>query len=214
MHSSLKGNIMDSLKSLCYLINNNNGMFKSQKQATYINSFKEDGVLVSHGDCFNKSWIDFFETDDKGIIKWDRQMKSGKIVSKWNREGTSEEQVKNSKRLEKHKNNVSQHELISVEAEKLYNDLCMKEFGYLISRKKISDMCSMIQECQNFSILPYISSLTNVKLIEYALNKEIVDKQVNEMNELFKDISNKHLFIRCAVKEKYPSKFQFSFMDE
>ena len=76
----------DLSKSFANLVNFNNGMFKSVKQADFLLSNTISNIYTSCGNVYGNSFtIDYF-CDETGVYKVEQHnFKTGKITLKWER---------------------------------------------------------------------------------------------------------------------------------
>lgn len=200
--------------SIMNLLNTNNGMFKSEKQKQFMFSQSENGQIVTFGNMHDKSWTDFFDIDEIGVVAWTRRMqKTGKMIDKWNREGTASEQIKNNKRVDNHNAKVEKHNLIAVEAEKYYNQLCVEQIGYVVDLNKLNELHSNLQiYTSQQKLMEFVVSASKEDLTIMAENLEQFKTQTNELNDMVRVLSNRIMDIRIMVQTKYPSKFSYNFM--
>lgn len=194
------------------LINTNNGEFKSQKQKAFLFSQSVDGLLPISGGTFNKSWVDFFELDEKGVVEWIRENKKSRS-EKWNREGTAEEQIKNKKRADKHNAKLEKHHAMWIDAENYYNELCVEKFGFIIDKSKFNDLYSMLQKMENILIImDSIKSMNSDEMNDFALHWPLFKENLEHCKKLNHVWSVELMNIRIKVKEKYESDFSFDFL--
>lgn len=200
--------------SIMNLLNTNNGMFKSEKQKQFMFSESENNQIVTFGNMHDKAWTDFFEIDEIGVVSWTRRMqKSGKMVDKWNREGTASEQIKNNKRVDNHNAKIEKHNSIAVEAEKYYNQLCVEQIGYVVDLNKLNELHSNLQiYTSQQKLMEFVVSASKEDLTIMAENLEQFKTQTNELNDMVCVLSNRMMDIRIMVQTKYPSKFSYNFI--
>ena len=71
--------------SFASLVKNNNGMFKSQKQADFLLSMSNDSVYSTSGNVFRNSfYMDYF-CDEQGAIKVTKRTDKKATVTTWER---------------------------------------------------------------------------------------------------------------------------------
>lgn len=84
--------------SLASLVKSNNGVFKSQKQAQFLHSQADDGVVVVGGVCYGHTYFTEYHLDADGILKVVRLNKAGRKVM-WERAGSVEVPIQVTKEL-------------------------------------------------------------------------------------------------------------------
>lgn len=203
------------------LIKTNNGVFKSTLQATFLLSKANDNEYCVSAKSFNKNWIDVFTLDEIGVISLTRHNNSGNVVEKWNRNGNSETQIKNKKSLEKYNEKINIHNAITIDAEKLYNNLCLATFGYVVC-PEMKDKCwSAISIFENKSLIKIIEEEFNESFNNFSKSEKFDEfiiiyaentKQFIKYKDMYKEFSTKLMKIRCDVQQSYPSVFPFKFM--
>lgn len=215
---------MELQQSLYNLIQTNGGMFKSVKQQSFLISQSIGMEIVTHGESFDKSWTDFWLLDDDGIVSQTRRQKSGKTVEKWNRQGTAEEQVKNKKSLDRYIAKLATHKEISIDAEKMYQRLCLAEFGYIPCNEKSENLWKFCSEFENSgSVLEFYARQRNTTIFElleynydeikdFAIRMDEFKNVMNWYTDELKKQANKLLNIRCKVRDTYPSTMPYTFM--
>jgi len=89
-------------QSFASLVKNNNGFFKSEKQAKTLLSVCNDSVFIDGGIFFGGTWTKFYHCDDKGVVMVVHHTNTKGDVLEWERasEGVKTvQEVKEEKRI-------------------------------------------------------------------------------------------------------------------
>jgi hypothetical protein len=98
-----KVKIMNTIsQSFAYLVANNNGLFKSEKQAKTLLNYCQDRVFHHSGNFFGTSWSKFYHCDGKGVVMVIHHTNTKGNVLEWERpsEGVKPiQEIKEEKRI-------------------------------------------------------------------------------------------------------------------
>jgi hypothetical protein len=75
----------DIAKSFASLVNNNNGLFKSEKQAAFLLSMCQEGkTFICGGHVYKNPFIMLYHCNDKGVVKVEKHTPhTGKLITTW-----------------------------------------------------------------------------------------------------------------------------------
>jgi uncharacterized protein YlxW (UPF0749 family) len=84
-------------QSFAYLVMNNNGFFKNEKQAKTLLSVCNNSVFIVSGIFFGGNWKKFYYCDDKGVVMVVHHTNSKGDVIEWERASEGVKTVRNVK---------------------------------------------------------------------------------------------------------------------
>lgn len=101
----------DIAKSLSYLVKTNNGMFKSEAQASFLKSKLDKGTLIDIGSTYGNPYVITYFCDDKGVTKVEKHgTKSGKSEITWERKVEGKTSAQDEKEIKRIKRLIKQAE--------------------------------------------------------------------------------------------------------